>query len=210
MNVKDYLLSLIGEAHKWQYTDINGQEKVPKFYFLPVQWILLFISIVVSLSVMNNGISRDFAGYAITALSIFVGLFLSLILMVFDKFNSIDFSKIRGEKQIYAIRTKNFFKQFTALTSYSILIALLSLLLLAASLFGESMTISFSEIEIIISGKWHQIALRVLKVVVSCTYRICTIYFLLDFLYITVYALTSMYDYIKSEYDKIKIKRDDE
>jgi hypothetical protein len=209
MNVKDYLISLIREAHKWQYTDINGHGNAPTLYFLPIQWILLLLSIMLTFFVMQKGISRDFAGYSITALSIFVGLFLSLILMVFDKFHSIDFSKISGNAQVYAIRTKNFFKQFTALTSYSILLALLSLLLLGASMFGESMTISILEIPNLISGTWHQIVLKIIRVIGVCIYRICTIYFLLNFLYITVYALTSMYDYIKSEYDKVKIKRDD-
>lgn len=212
MNVKEYIYGLIIDAHKWQYTDINGFEDKPRLYFIKAQWAIIIMSILLQYFILKEGLNKDFAGYFITALSIFVGLFLSLVIMVFDKFSNIDFGKaVSQTEKLNAIRSKNFFKQFTSLTSYSIMLAILCLFLLAFSMSNQSVVVDLKAVKNVFENthNWLCLILEILKLVGVLIYRICIIYFLLDFLYITTYAVGSMYDYMKSEYNKTTINKDE-
>ena len=122
MKTKFYILSLIKEGHRWQYTNLKGEEIKPRVYFSPAQWIIIFISVLLVYN-LPNGLNNEFINFTITAFSIFIGLFLALIISIYDKFQKVDFSlKYNEIEKINLIETKNFFKQFTSLTSYTILI----------------------------------------------------------------------------------------
>ena len=205
MNVKHYLCNLINQGHFWQYTDVNGRGKKPKFYFLPFQWFALFLSIYITIYFLPTGFNETFVGYIIASLSIFVGLFLTLILTVYDKFQKIDFSlaKFNDIDQIELVRIKNFFKQFTSLTTYSILLSISCILLLS---FFILFKFSIKEITIDIVTNNSSDYKQLIKIFILLSHRIITLYFLLDFVMITIYAITSIYGFIISEFDKIKLK----
>jgi len=199
-STRTYLLKLIRDGQKWQYIGIHGKGKKPSYYFSAIQWVLLLFS-VIALYFFKKGLSSDFVGYIINALSIFVGLFLTLILSVFDKFKAL--SQIPQPTEIdkeYLKQRTNFFKQFTSLTGYAIIIAIFCILLLSITfttgifklnIFHDSFFIpsffSFS-----ING----------YLFLSALYNITVIYFLLDFLLIVIYAVTSMHTYMMIEYNK--------
>ena len=88
-----YTLGIIQDAHGWQKKsllhELEDDKSKKKNYFRTLKFIILIISIIVTMMV-ENGINRDFAGYIIAALSIFIGLNINLIIMIFDKFNSTD------------------------------------------------------------------------------------------------------------------------
>jgi hypothetical protein len=206
MNVKHYLIELIKQGHFWQYTDVNGHGKRPKMYFMNWQWVLIVLVVPLAIFILPNGFNETFVGYIIAALSIFVGLFLTLILTVFDKFQKIDFesakySDKKGEEQI---RIKNFFKQFSSLTAYSILLSILTVILLSTFLLIES-TNNKINIDTIINH--FNNTKFIIKVLALLLYRIVTLYFLFDFIIITVYAITSIHSFIILEYNKVKIKK---
>ena len=73
---------------------------------------------------VENGINRDFAGYIIAALSIFIGLNINLIIMIFDKFNSTNFDVSNKPyiDKVRLLKRRNFFMQYTSLTAYSIIL----------------------------------------------------------------------------------------
>lgn len=197
-----YLQKLIADGHKWQYLDINGQGKKPKLYFNSPQVVFFLVSII-TLFLIKSGFNKDFIGYAIASLSVFIGLFLTLILSVFDKFRSLNLLSPRDterDKVIY-IQTKNFFKQFTALTSYAILLALFSILLLSISLLLPSMNIDIFNYKFLLSSEYHHIK-NFFFISLLIIYRVTIIYFYLDFLLVVLYALTSMYTYISNNYEK--------
>lgn len=207
-SVKYYLGRLISDGHKWQNIDINGFESKPKFYFSQVQFIFILLAIV-SLFLLKKGFNKDFIGYIIASLSIFVGLFLTLILTVFDKFQKIDFGKpnLSEKERTILIQRKNFFKQFTALTSYSILLSITCIFLLSLSLLTDSLNRDIFEFEFIDSIKnidFKSILLGVYACLIII-YRFLIIYFFFDFLFMVLYGLTSIYNYIALEYDKKKI-----
>ena len=153
---------------------------------------------------MQGGFNDEFAGYVVSGLSLFAGLFFSFVLMMFDKFRGIDFESFRDNAREVrlGIRLKNYYKKSTALSFYIILLSLLCILLLSASLFD--MKISIGKV----SSDFPLVTqvFVVLKGVGGFLYRATTIYFLLNFLWITLYLIASFYDYVESEYDKVRLK----
>ncbi len=208
MNFNRLLLDLIKEAHKYQYAGIADtkdevERKKPRLFFTKQQWILVVFSSLVAYF-MQGGFNDEFAGYVVSGLSLFAGLFFSFVLMMFDKFRGIDFESFRDNAREVrlGIRLKNYYKKSTALSFYIILLSLLCILLLSASLFD--MKISIGKV----SSDFPLVTqvFVVLKGVGGFLYRATTIYFLLNFLWITLYLIASFYDYVESEYDKVRLK----
>ena len=217
MSFREALKSLVSDAHLFQYAEVNSttsniEKNKPRYYFTKIQWGILMISVVVSITTVD-GFGRDFAGYVVSALSLFAGLFFSFILMLIDKFQKIDFSPykkdVNAQLMPIGVRLKNYYKEATTLSFYIIVLALLCILLLSASL----LSIPFHEIcqlvEKIISASYIDVWKTIWEIssfIVKSIYRGVSIYFLLDFLWITLYLLSSFFDYVGSEYDKVKLQ----
>lgn len=210
MNFRKQLQSLITEAHKYQYADISDskkdiEKKKPRFYFTKVQYGLLFLSALIA-GLMNTTFNEGFAGYVVSGLSLFAGLFFSFILMLIDKFQKIDFEPYKEINNAalmpLGVRLKNYYKKSTTLSFYIVLLSLLSILLLSLSLFDIGIDLfSYLKEKVCIT-----FVLEGAKKIILFLYRTTTLYFLLDFLWITLYLITSFYDFIGSEYDKVKLK----
>ena len=217
MSFREALKSLVSDAHLFQYAEVNSttsniEKNKPRYYFTKIQWGILMISVVVSITTVD-GFGKDFAGYVVSALSLFAGLFFSFILMLIDKFQKIDFSPykkdVSAQLMPIGVRLKNYYKKATTLSFYIIVLALLCILLLSASL----LSIPFHEIcqfvEKIISASYIDVWKTIWEIssfIVKSIYRGVSIYFLLDFLWITLYLLSSFFDYVGSEYDEVKLQ----
>lgn len=217
MSFREALKSLVSDAHLFQYAEVNSttsniEKNKPRYYFTKIQWGIVMISVVVSITTVD-GFGKDFAGYVVSALSLFAGLFFSFILMLIDKFQKIDFSPykkdVNAQLMPIGVRLKNYYKKATTLSFYIIVLALLCILLLSASL----LSIPFHEIcqfvEKIISASYIDVWKTIWEIssfIVKSIYRGVSIYFLLDFLWITLYLLSSFFDYVGSEYDKVKLQ----
>lgn len=217
MSFREALKSLVSDAHLFQYAEVNSttsniEKNKPRYYFTKIQWGILMISVVVSITTVD-GFGKDFAGYVVSALSLFAGLFFSFILMLIDKFQKIDFSPykkdVNAQLMPIGVRLKNYYKKATTLSFYIIVLALLYILLLSASL----LSIPFHEIcqfvEKIISASYIDVWKTIWEIssfIVKSIYRGVSIYFLLDFLWITLYLLSSFFDYVGSEYDEVKLQ----
>ena len=217
MNFKEAFKMLVRDAHYYQYAGVNSSELSIKknklrCYLTKIQWYILIISVVTAITTVG-GFSREFAGYVVSALSLFVGLFFSFILMLIDKFQKTDFSpykmEVNAQLMPIGVRLKNYYKKATTLSFYIIVLALLCILLLSASL----LSIPFHEVYLYIKERisikyvdtWKTIW-ETSSFIIKSTYRGVSIYFLLDFLWITLYLLSSFFDYVSSEYDKVKLK----
>lgn len=119
MNFKDKLLALLKEAHKYQYVDISDtqeklQQKKPRWYFTRVQWGLIMLSALIAL-LTQGSFDEDFAGYVVSGLSLFAGLFFSFILILLDSFQKIDFEPFKKENNArlmpLGVRLKNYYKR---------------------------------------------------------------------------------------------------
>lgn len=217
MSFREALKSLVSDAHLFQYVEINSttsniEKNKPRYYFTKIQWGILMISVVVSITTVD-GFGKDFAGYVVSALSLFAGLFFSFILMLIDKFQKIDFSPykkdVNAQLMPIGVRLKNYYKKATTLSFYIIVLALLCILLLSASLLSIPFHEIYQFVEKIISASYIDVWKTIWEIssfIVKSIYRGVSIYFLLDFLWITLYLLSSFFDYVGSEYDKVKLQ----
>jgi hypothetical protein len=207
------LHDLLKDAHRWEYTDINDNkctsaEKKPKLFFTRFQWLLLILSIIIVL-ISPDGISKDFAGYIISGMSLFVGLLFTLVVSLFDKCTNTDFSKydrkINEDLYPLGIRLKNFFKKTIVLTLYTAVIAIACISMLALTMMSKNMSVSIDVFDIVKNYQLNTLSFFI-KAALLLLYRIVLFYLLLDFIYITKKLITSFYDYMISEIDQIKMK----
>jgi hypothetical protein len=213
MNYKSNIRSLIAGAHFYQYTGIsdtldNIKKEKPKLYYTKIQWCFIVISILANY-ILPKGFSTEFSGYVVSGMSLFVGLFFTFILTIYDKFQKIDFTQFskskNEEKNKLGIRLKNYFKQITILSLYAILLSIICIILLSVTLlFGDKVNLNVGIITCVTSiEKRHFLSL--VWILLLLVYRSTVLYFLFDFVLITIFLLSSFYDFIISEYNKIKL-----
>jgi len=199
--LKIYLKTLVQDGHMWQYTYLNGKAKKPGFYFTKVQWLILLVSLS-STPFLKNGFNKDFIQYTLTALSIFVGLFLTLILTAFDKFKQLELpAHPTTEDKRYLKTRKNFFKQFTSLTAYAIVLSLLCIVLLGFIALTET-KFNDSILRYSFAPPTKESIWLFCKVGFKTLYNTVLLYFLWDFLVLVLYAVTSIHSFMRVEFDR--------
>ena len=213
MNIKSNFCALVKAAHRYQYVKItdnyDNNKSKPIFYFTFLQIMIIIVSILISLFT-KEGINSNFAGFIISALSLFVGIFFTFLLTLYDKFKNIDFSKYLKTKDIYentkGIKLKNFFKKITVLSLYAVVLCIVSIILLGA-------TFIFSELNVptFIINKLKAVEnpcdFLLIQTITLKIYKVVTFYFLFDIILITFYLITSFYDFLISEYDSVKLSK---
>ena len=184
-----YVLYLVREGHKWQYKDLNDHGNKPKLWFSTLQIIALFTS-GIFLFKKTDGFSNDTIEYIVSALSILIGLYLSLVIFINDKYKNVNWNILNDTEKIH---TWSFYSQFNALTSYSILIAVFVIcVLFGFLLFGVKVDLA--------NYYWAKtcnlssIALFI-KLCLVCISRFTVVYFLMDFFIICIYAVISLFHF---------------
>lgn len=202
------LIDLIKTAYQWEYTEINDtkeslKKKKPILFFTKVQVILIVIAIILSI-ICKSGINAEFAGYIISALSLFVGLLFTLVVSIFDKFSQTDFSKykftINCDLYPIGVALKNFYKKTIVLTLYTSIIAIVCIIALAIVMLFPELHMQVDFCDLITHSESRHLKILVLL------YKTVLFYFLLNFIYITLLLITSFFDYMVGEIDKIKLK----
>src|SRR5690606_5350409 len=198
MNFRKNLYDLISDAHRYQYSDIaelknDTKKKKPLLYFTLTQWGIILLSISITLFI-RNGFSENCAGYIISGLSLFVGIFFTFLITLYDKFKSIDFNQfqksVNEDKHHIGLKLKNFFKKVSVLALYSVIISIVSILLLSATLIFPQINIEINIVHFFSSIE-EQTAYAIFKTLSILLYRVIVLYFLLDFLLITLYIISS-------------------
>ena len=212
-NFDQNFFDLLKEAHAWEYSQINDNkerqaERKPKLYFTPAQWLLIALA-AVCVVLCPKGIDANFAGYIISGLSLFAGILFSLAVSLFDKFNNVNFTQYRESvnADLYPLgaRLKNYFKKSIILTLYTAILAIGCILMLALIYMFDGLQKSIDIVSIV--KNWCQYDWRfILKAGFISVFRLVLLYMLLNFIYITKQMITSFYDYMVSEINKIKLK----
>ena len=212
-NFDQNFFDLLKEAHAWEYSQINDNkerqaERKPKLYFTPAQWLLIALA-AVCVVLCPKGIDANFAGYIISGLSLFAGILFSLAVSLFDKFNNVNFTQYRESvnADLYPLgaRLKNYFKKSIILTLYTAILAIGCILMLALIYMFYGLQKSIDIVSIV--KNWCQYDWRfILKAGFISVFRLVLLYMLLNFIYITKQMITSFYDYMVSEINKIKLK----
>lgn len=212
-NFDQNFFDLLKDAHAWEYSQINDNkerqaERKPKLYFTPAQWLMIALA-AVCVVLCPKGIDANFAGYIISGLSLFAGILFSLAVSLFDKFNNVNFTQYKESvnADLYPLgaRLKNYFKKSIILTLYTAILAVGCILMLALIYMFDGLQKSIDIISIV--KNWCQYDWRfILKAGFISVFRLVLFYMLLNFIYITKQMITSFYDYMVSEINKIKLK----
>lgn len=184
------------EGQKWQYQNATCTNKRPKLYFTTLQWIAILLAVIFVLT-NYTGLNTNIIDFLLSSLSIMTGLFLALIVVVYDKFKELDFNVEEDEDKINKVKSWNYLRQFNALTSYSIFIALIVISILIGSLlYGYQINIS----DIQFARSFNSIDINLtIKIAFIIIVRFCMVYFLLDFFILTIYAVSSLFQFINIE-----------
>jgi hypothetical protein len=141
-----FIKDVIAEGDRLQKTDIDGRVITTKKY-TQTQKIGFLLSVGL-LFVIHDGFSDEFAGYIISFLSIFIGLFATIVISLFDKSNTLKEKLVEENlarenntanyNEIARLKKKkNYLIQFTGLTSYAIYIAICIIILLLFTLLHD-------------------------------------------------------------------------
>lgn len=202
---KEFVSSVVKEGNRLQKHDFEGKPLTEKRY--TTMQIVCRVIAVGAVCLLHKGFSDNFAGYIISFLSIFIGLFTSIVLAIHDRSKTLFEGYEDKPKTVkyQLIKIRNYLVQFTGLTAYSILLALIVIVLLAVVLTSDffQMDIWDFRLPCPYSGIWTLLGkLGVLLVII--VHRLFTVYFLLLIFLLTIYSTTSYFTYIKTEFDEIK------
>lgn len=140
-----------------------------------------------------------------------VALFLSLIIVVFDKSkqkrtikpkSNEDVPSDESEVSVTDLHLWNFFYQFNALTSYAILLSVFVIILILITLIFD-IKVDLSQYHIVPYKQWDKDNIfTALNLTSIFLIRFCIVYFLIDFFIICFYAICHMYQYIRLDFLK--------
>ena len=204
---KLFIKKVVAEGNRLQKHGIDGHPTTTR-RFTTMQIIAMLTAIAASVF-LNTGFSENFAGFIISFLGIFIGLFTSIVISIFDK------RKVLTEKNQEASevekqtlkKIKNYFIQFTGLTSYSILLAIAIIILLSLVLIHSSFRTDIYNYYLIDSIDELSFikVVNFIKVSTLVIHRFFIVYFLVNFFTIITYSITSYFSFLQSEYKKLKI-----
>lgn len=196
------LFLIIKDANKSLFTSIDGviekKDKAIKLYIFDLLPTIISILIVISNGILNESLTN----ILITGLSIFSGLFFSLIFVVTEKAKEIrkEYTESTDDELInFKIRYLNFSKQLIAQISYSILIALMIILLA----FLTKIELSSDLIRL---PDYFQNGLALSKLIIPKLLYLILYILLIRFLIVFVIILSSMYSMFLEQINNTKIK----
>lgn len=206
---KSFVHQVIREGIRLQKLDIAGNRTTSN-RFTTMQ-ILSFVVASISTILLNTGFSDNFAGFVIGFLGIFIGLFASIIVSSFDRSKDIlEVSETIDQlERVRMTKVRNHLVQFNGLTSYSIILAIFIILLLALVLLHPIFKLDIFEYKLIQSWKaLIQIRpiLTFFGISILVFHRFLVIFLLINFFSITVYSLSSYFSFLQSQYKQPKSK----
>lgn len=218
LTLTNYISGILHRGDYFEKHDVNGtiicHGRLTKLH------VLAIVLGALAPFTIGNGFSDEFAGYTVGFLGIFVGLFASIVLSLYDKriqiLNEIrdrEFNPLsQGERVEVSsvvnqrlIKSKNYLKQFTALTSVSILLAFFLIISLLLSLLFKPLSLNLYEHYLITDSNdisWSSVWTG-FKLTVASAHRAVTIYLLTRFFLISLYSISSYFAFLNSQFKKL-------
>ncbi len=197
-----YIIHLVKEGHRWQYQNLNGSGTPPLLWFSFLQLVAILIAVVFLLVQPDGLLHTNVIDYVLSSLSILTGIYLSLIVFIYDRYKALKFDEMNDTKHI---RTWNFYSQLNSLTSYSILIAILVIMILmGALLFGEKTNIFNYEFTSHITCVSIALFLKLTLIVLI---RVSFVYFLFDFFILCLYIVSGIFQFVSSDMSDAEPKK---
>ncbi len=160
MKIKKNIKLILKESYRWRNRNLIEkagfiEPKISLKNILTRNVFLFLIGLIFSIC-FSSFFNPKFAGYAITALSIFIGLFTTVLILIFDKLvnnqNLNNLENASSELKLNLKRTKNFSRRFIFISLEALLIATcIIVLFLIPLMFQESFTINILNYEFVLN-----------------------------------------------------------
>jgi hypothetical protein len=208
---KSFLGKILQEGRRLQKVNIAGKQTTTHRWS-HTQLISFGLAIALCL-LLPTGINDNFAEYAIAFLGIFVGLFTSVLISLYEKGQQlyVNFKEKSNLEKARINLLRNYLVQFTGLTAYSIILALLAVaLLLGILLFpGQRLNIwTYRPITSWQTFNWRTVG-NFIRLMGTVGFRFVVFSLLLNFFAVTLFALSSYFSFLLSEYKKIGLSTED-
>lgn len=185
-----YLKVIRERAHQLERVDINGKEIKPsKLYF---RWFLFafFTSLLFFASI--NGFSERLMEYCVSALSILIGLFITILVFVSEKIpnkKGVD-EESSAKERASDMQLYNFYKQFSFMIGRT---TILSVYCLIVVFFLIQIGVSYNPFNYSFASKINAESLCLfIKLLINMTLRILFIYWMIRIFYNTLFAVSSL------------------
>lgn len=185
-----YLKVIRERAHQLERVDINGKEIKPsKLYF---RWFLFafFTSLLFFASI--NGFSERLMEYCVSALSILIGLFITILVFVSEKIpnkKGVD-EESSAKERASDMQLYNFYKQFSFMIGRT---TILSVYCLIVVFFLIQIGVSYNPFDYSFVSKINTESVRLFfKILINMTFRILFIYWMIRIFYNTLFAVSSL------------------
>lgn len=209
-NFGKYIRIILRNSFKWQKAKIGNPDSFDRvnahwYSFSTIQIGFILVGVLYAIFI-GIPFSKDLMGYVVSMFSIFIGLLLSLVFVVYDKYQNNQSFEENLENPIEGSnhrRDNRYFRQFTTLMIYAIFIAMLDILLLIPCFIEGNMNeLGSNLIQYLINllGVSDLILKKVYRCLIG-VYQITIIYFILDFFLLLGYGITSFYVFIDREYN---------
>lgn len=209
LEISRYTKLLLKQGTLWENGRLTneGIQPADKIQFFYTKRIIILLFSIVLILCLPSGFSVEFLGYLISGLSIFIGLFINIIIVLYQRFISINISAInsppnRNNKALSETK-KNFIRQFTFVTGKNLLISTLIIIGSAFSiLFQNFFSVDISNFELIKdTSKWTIYSFYTgIYVWILFFFRLVIIYLLIDFFLLLLYSIGSLFAFLKGEY----------
>lgn len=203
LELRKYLIILRKEASRFERTDINNVVNEGFFAKFGVKITFTAISIIL-LWLLKNGFSSDFISYVSDVLSIIVGLFITALIFSFDKFYEPTKEDNPDSRiKLWDVQAYNYAKKFAYITSYTIVLSVFTLVVLAVStLFQKATSTNISSLTL--SNDITSIeSIKLFFIAAFVVFqRFFVVYWLLKIVYNTLFIVSSMVQYMTTKIDR--------
>lgn len=205
LRLNKFLKILRKEASRFERTDINNKvdETFRANYLVKISFAIISIILVF---LLKNGFGESFISYVSSVLSILVGLFITALIFSFDKFYEPSNEENPDSKiKLWETQAHNYAKKFAYITSYTIVLSIFTLVLLAVSaLFEKATQLNVFNLSFCFeclkkdfnAFKLFGIAFFVI------VQRFLILYWLLKIMYNTLFVVSSMVQYMTTKIDR--------
>lgn len=205
LKLNKYLRILRKEASRFERTDINNNvdETFRAKYFVKIFFSIVAIILVF---LLKNGFGESFVSYVSSVLSILVGLFITALIFSFDKFYEPNNEENPNSRiKLWETQAHNYAKKFAYITSYTIVLSIFTLVLLAVSaLFEKATQLNVFKISLCVECLKNDFnALKLFGIAFFViVQRFLVLYWLLKIMYNTLFIVSSMVQYMTTKIDR--------
>lgn len=206
LKLNKYLRILRKEASRFERTDINNNvdETFRAKYFVKIFFSIVAIIIVF---LLKNGFGESFVSYVSSVLSILVGLFITALIFSFDKFYEPNNEENPNSRiKLWETQAHNYAKKFAYITSYTIVLSIFTLVLLAVSaLFEKATQLNVFKLSLCVECLKNDFnALKLFGIAFFViVQRFLVLYWLLKIMYNTLFIVSSMVQYMTTKIDSV-------